>query len=91
MIINNGIYPQFSLDDSKIYYQGTDGDNKAFKMMDTTGANQQTLYTSKYATQFCPSPDNKWMAFTELFNCYITPMVYTGSPQDLSASNKALP
>ena len=91
MIINNGIYPQFSPDDAKIYYQSTEGDNKAFKMMDTTGAHQQTLYTSKYATQFCPSPDNKWMAFTELFNCYITPMVYTGSPQDLSASNKELP
>ena len=31
------------------------------------------------------------MAFTELFNCYITPMVSTGSPQDLSAANKAIP
>jgi len=91
MIINNGIYPQFSTDDSKIYYQSSEGDKKAFKMMDTTGANQQTLYTSKYATQFNPSPDGKWMAFTELFNCYLTPMVYTGSPQDLSATNKALP
>jgi len=91
MIINNGIYPQFSTDDSKIYYQSSEGDKKAFKMMDTTGANQQTLYTSKYTTQFNPSPDGKWMAFTELFNCYITPMVYTGSPQDLSATNKAIP
>jgi imidazolonepropionase-like amidohydrolase/Tol biopolymer transport system component len=91
MIINNGIYPQFSTDDSKIYYQSSEGDKKAFKMMDTTGANQQTLYTSKYATQFNPSPDGKWMAFTELYNCYITPMVYTGGEQDLSATNKAIP
>lgn len=91
MIINNGIDPQFSTDDSKIYYLSYDGDNKAYKAMDTTGANQQTLYTSKYATQFSPSPDGKWMAFTELYNCYITPMVYTGSSQDLSAANKALP
>jgi len=91
MIINNGIYPRFSTDDSKIYYQSNDGDKKAFKCMDTTGANQQILYTSKYSTQFSPSPDGKWMAFTEFFNCYITPMVYTGSPQYLSATNKALP
>ena len=60
-------------------------------MMDTTGANQKTLYTSTYATQFAPSPDGKWMAFTELFNCYITPLVHTGNPQDLSAANKAIP
>jgi imidazolonepropionase-like amidohydrolase/Tol biopolymer transport system component len=91
MIINNGIQPQFSADDSKIYYQSSEGDKKAFKVMDTTGANQQTLYTSKYATQFSPSPDGKWMAFTELYNCYITPMVSTGSPQELSATNKAIP
>lgn len=91
MIINNGIYPQFSADDSKIYYQSSEGELKAFKVMDTTGANQHTLYTSKYTTQFNPSPDGKWMAFTELYNCYITPMIYTGSAVDLSATNKAIP
>ncbi|RYD89540.1 MAG: amidohydrolase, partial [Sphingobacteriales bacterium] len=91
LILNNGIRPQFSADDSKIYYQGSEGDKKAFKVMDITGANKQTLYTSTYATQFCPSPNGKYMAFTELYNCYITPMAVTGSPQDLSANNKALP
>ena len=91
MIIDNGIWPQFSSDDSKIYYQSSEGENKTFRVMDTTGANQRTLYTSKYTTQFAPSPDGKWMAFTELFNCYITPMVSTGAPQDLSAANKAIP
>lgn len=91
MIIDNGVWPQFSADDSKIYYQSSLGDKKAYKIVDTTGANQKTLYTSTYATQFAPSPDGKWMAFTELFNCYLTPMVYTGSPQDLSTTNKAIP
>ena len=91
MIIDNGIWPQFSGDDSKIYYQSSEGENKTFRVMDTTGGNQRTLYTSKYTTQFAPSPDGKWMAFTELFNCYLTPMVYTGAPQELSASNKAIP
>jgi len=91
MIINNGIYPQFSTDDAKIYYQSSEGSKKAFKVMDVSGANQKTLYTSTYVTQFNPSPDGKWMAFTELFNCYITPMVSTGTAQDLSATNKAIP
>jgi len=91
MILDNGINPRFSTDDSKIYYQGREGDKKAFKVMDASGANQRTLYTSTYTTQFEPSPDGKWMAFTELFNCYITPMVTTGSPLELSATNKSLP
>ncbi len=38
-----------------------------------------------------PSPDGKWMAFTELFNAYITPLVTTGTALDLSANNKAIP
>ncbi|MES2278036.1 MAG: amidohydrolase family protein [Bacteroidota bacterium] len=91
LVIDNGIHPQFSADDSHIYYQSSEGDKKAYKIMDLSGANQRTLYTSQYATQFAPSPDGKWMAFTELFNCYITPMVNTGSAQNLSATNKAIP
>ncbi len=90
-IIDHGIKPQFSADDSKLLFQGYDGDNKAFKVIDLTGANERTLYTSNYATQFCPSPDGKWMAFTELYNCYITPMTLSGSAQDLSAGNGSLP
>jgi imidazolonepropionase-like amidohydrolase/Tol biopolymer transport system component len=91
MILDNGINPRFSSDDSKIYFQSRDGGKKAFKVMDANGANQRTLYTSTYATQFEPSPDGKWMAFTEFFNCYITPLVTTGSALDLSAGNKAIP
>ncbi len=91
LINKTGINAQFSVDDNKIYFQTSENGNKVFKVMDVSGANQRTLYTSKYATQFAPSPDGKWMAFTELFNCYVTPMVNSGSPQELSASNKALP
>jgi len=91
LIINNGIRPQFTSDDSKIYFQSYEGGNKALKIVDLSGANQRTLYTSQYATQFAPSPDGKYMAFTELFNCYVTPMVNAGAPQNLSAGNKQLP
>jgi imidazolonepropionase-like amidohydrolase/Tol biopolymer transport system component len=91
IVTQDGIDPQFSTDDAKLFYKGEDGGKKSFMVMDTTGANQHELYTSEYATQFCPSPDGKWMAFTELFNCYITPMVMTGNAQDLSENNKAIP
>jgi Tol biopolymer transport system component/imidazolonepropionase-like amidohydrolase len=93
LIINNGIRPQFSADDSKLYYQSSEDGKKAFKVIDLTvnGVAPKTLYTSTYATQFAPSPDGKWMAFTELFNCYITPMTQVGNALELSATNKALP
>ncbi|RZM14841.1 MAG: amidohydrolase, partial [Pedobacter sp.] len=78
-------------DDSRIYFQGNEGGRKAFKSVDLNGGNERTHFTSEYATQFCPSPDGKWMAFTELFNAYITPLVTTGNALELSASNQSIP
>lgn len=91
LIIDNGIKPQFNADDTRIYFQGYENGKKAFKSVDLNGGNERTHYTSSYATQFNPSPDGKWMAFTELFNVYVTPMVTTGTPLDLSSDNKAIP
>jgi imidazolonepropionase-like amidohydrolase/Tol biopolymer transport system component len=91
LVSESGIRPIFNSDDSRIYFQGYDSGKKAFKSVDINGGNERTHYTSQYATQFCPSPDGKWMAFTELFNAYVTPMVTTGNALDLSAGNKAIP
>ncbi|MCX2449961.1 amidohydrolase family protein [Pedobacter sp. PLR] len=91
LVSDNGIKPQFNTDDTRIYFQGSEGGKKAFKSIDLYGANERTHYTSTYVNQFTPSPDGKWMAFTELFNVYITPMITVGSPLELSASNKAIP
>jgi len=91
LISDNGIKPQFNADDSRIYFQGNVGSKKAFKSIGLNGTNEKTHYTSTYANSFAPSPDGKWMAFTELFNVYITPMVTIGNELDLSSKNTAIP
>lgn len=90
-ISDTGIKPAFANRDSKIFFQGTENGKKAFKSMDISGGNVRTHYVSKYANQFVPSPDGKWLAFTELFNAYITPLVASGNTLELSSDNKALP
>lgn len=91
LISESGIKPKFNTDDSRIFFQSSEGGKKAFKSVDLNGGNERTHYTSTYATQFAPSPDGKWMAFTELFNVYVTPMVTAGTALELSSSNKAIP
>lgn len=91
LMLNNGIRPVYNADDSRIFFQSTETGKKALKSMDTNGGNVRTHYTSTYANGFYPSPDGKWIAFTELFNVYITPMTTTGSALDLSSDNKSLP
>lgn len=90
-VSDDGIRPMFGNDDTRIYFQTTESGKKAFKSMDVNGGQIRTHYISQYATQFVPSPDGKWLAFTELFNAYITPLVHSNSALDLSASKKLLP
>jgi imidazolonepropionase-like amidohydrolase/Tol biopolymer transport system component len=90
-VLDNGIKPMFNLDDTRIFFQSSEGGKKALKSSDLNGGNITTHYTSTYANAFSPSPDGKWIAFTELFNVYITPLVTSGMALDLSAGNKSLP
>jgi imidazolonepropionase-like amidohydrolase/Tol biopolymer transport system component len=91
LVLDNGIKPQFNYNDTRIYFQSSENGKTAFKSVDLNGGNELTHYTSTYATQFCPSPDGKWMAFTELFNAYVTPMVTIGTPLELSSTNTSIP
>lgn len=86
-LIANGVDPWFTANDTRVYYQLKDGSKTSFNLTDTTGGISQTLYTSNHVSQFCPSPDGKWIAFNDRSNCYVTPMVSTGSVQDLTADN----
>lgn len=91
LVITNGSNPQYSATDAKVYYQISDGNKRNFMVMDSTGANQKLLYTSAHANQFNPSPDGKWMAFTEYYKCYITPTIGIGGVQELSSDNSTIP
>lgn len=91
LILNNGVRPSFNSNDTRIFFQSSEAGKKALKSMDLNGGNIRTHYTSTYVNAFSPSPDGKWIAFTELFNVYITPFATTGMALDLSSNNKSLP
>ncbi|WP_026063255.1 amidohydrolase family protein [Pedobacter arcticus] len=91
LIINKGTNPTFNNQDDRIFYQSAANGKKTFNSCDLNGKDEKTLYSSTYSTSFIPSPDGQWLAFNELFNVYITPMVSTGATLELSSANKALP
>ncbi len=64
---------------------------KSYLSVDLNGEDELVVFNTKYANQFVPSPDNKWIAFTELFKAYIAPMPQTGKPFGLAADTKAVP
>jgi imidazolonepropionase-like amidohydrolase/Tol biopolymer transport system component len=91
LIADHGIKPKFNADDTRIYFQSNNKGKKALNSIAINSTDEKIHYSSSYATDFAPSPDGKWMAFTELYNVYITPMVTIGSELDLSSNNKAIP
>jgi imidazolonepropionase-like amidohydrolase/Tol biopolymer transport system component len=95
IITPQGEYPMYSADGKKIflmkggYFFGNI--KKSFESFDLEKKKTETIFNTSYTTQFTPSPDNKWIAFTELYKVYIAPMPMTGKPFGLSAKTKAVP
>ena len=87
----SGSSPMFNAGSNRIFFTSMEGDKHAFKSVDLNGTDEIVHYTSKYTNQFYPSPDNKWIAFVELFNGYVAPFTANGSGLDLSAETKAVP
>nr|WP_242922367.1 amidohydrolase family protein [Pontibacter liquoris] len=91
LVTERGSSPEFNATSDRIFFTGSEGDKAAFKSINLQGKEEITHFTSKYTTEFHPSPDNKWVAFVELFNGYIAPLSANGSGLDLSAETKAVP
>lgn len=90
-IMKEGSYPVFSKDGKRIFYQANDGENNALKSATTDGNKAMIVFASKYTNRFVLSPDNKWVAFTELQKAYIAPFPETGRSIDLNAKTTAVP
>lgn len=67
------------------------GDNRQFYSINLDGNDERVHFTSKWATDFCLSPDGNWIAFVERFNVYIAPFLRTGKTIAVGPGSKALP
>jgi imidazolonepropionase-like amidohydrolase/Tol biopolymer transport system component len=95
LITKEGEYPSFNKDGNRIYYQ-TGGYlfgalTKTLKSVDLLGNEERVLVKSKYAQRLIPSPDDQWIAFSNLFKVYIAAMPMTGQTLDLDGNAKSVP
>ncbi|MBL7858874.1 MAG: PD40 domain-containing protein [Cyclobacteriaceae bacterium] len=92
---NDGAYPKFNRDGSRIYFQ-TGGYffgnlTKTLKSVKTDGSDERTILTSKYANRLVPSPDDKWVAFTQLHQAFVATMPQIGQTIDLDSKTNSFP
>lgn len=95
LLTRKGENPRFDRTGQRIFLQ-TGGYlfgniNKGYHSIDLNGQDEKPIFKTQYTTNFVPSPDNKWVAFIELFKVYIAPMPQTGQAFGLAANTKAVP
>ncbi|MGK0385703.1 MAG: imidazolonepropionase-like amidohydrolase/Tol biopolymer transport system component [Patiriisocius sp.] len=94
-VINKGENPRFNADGTRIFLQtgGTYFGNLTKKLISVNlqGHDEREHVISKYANHIVPSPDNKWVAFTNLHKAYIAPMPQTGKPLTIDGKSDNVP
>jgi hypothetical protein len=91
LITEEGREPRFNRQGDRVFYLAGGGLEKAYKSVRLDGGEVRTHFTLKYVNSIAPSPDEPWVAVTELFNAAIAPLPQTGGASELDANTKAIP
>lgn len=95
LIVKEGEFPGFNKDASRIYYQKGGylfGDlTKTLMSVNLAGEDPNELVKSKYGQRIVPSPDDQWVAFSNLYKVYIAPLPQTGQVLELDDKATNLP
>lgn len=94
-VTDKGERPCFNAAGTRIYYQ-TGGAifgalNKSFGSVKTDGTDDRPIFKSTYASQFTVSPDNKWVAFTDLHKVYIAAFPQVGKQVEIGSGTNDFP
>ena len=94
-ILKEGANPVFNQVGNRIIYQNGGvyfGDlTKTLKSVDFNGKDEKTLVSLKYANRLVISPDNKWIAFSNLHKAYIAPLPKSGKTVTFDLKKDAKP
>jgi imidazolonepropionase-like amidohydrolase/Tol biopolymer transport system component len=94
-VTDKGEYPKFNADGTRVYYQ-TGGNlfgslDKTFSSCKPDGSDDQVIFKSTYGSQFTVSPDNQWVAFTDLHEVYMAPFPHIGKPVTMTRDSSDFP
>ena len=83
--------PRFDHTGERIYF--TDVRNEKFLLasVDLAGGDEIVHLQSANATQIVPSPDGRWVAFSERYRTYVGPFPRSGRPVDIGPDVEAFP
>lgn len=92
LISKSGFNAHFGKDNDRVFFMTIEAENKrALRSVELTGAEERTLLLAEDATEMRVSPDQRWLAFTERFNAYVTPFAWAGLSVSIGPDSKTMP
>jgi hypothetical protein len=90
-VTEEGADPRFNRDGTRIFLASGQNARAALISVNLTGGDRRVHLTAENATQFVPSPDEKYVAWVERFNAYVAPLLLTGAGVDIGPSSSDYP
>ncbi len=90
-ISGSGEMPFFDASGQRVYFRTGGGLEKKLMSAGLHGEDQREVFNLKYVDMMAPSPDGKYIAFTELFDAYVAPLPATGGSIELSKDTSTIP
>ncbi|MCF6317699.1 MAG: amidohydrolase family protein [Proteobacteria bacterium] len=91
LINKSGFKPFFAKDSKRVFYTTSDKKGEVITTQlistDLSGNKQEKHYSGTWITDYSISPDNKWLAFIQNFQVYVTPFIQSG--KFISTGSKA--
>jgi imidazolonepropionase-like amidohydrolase/Tol biopolymer transport system component len=94
-ISKSGEYPVFNTSGERVFFQKGGflfgALSKEYCSVKTNGSDERTHLNAKHGQRFSVSPDNKWVAWSELHKVFVAPFPTTGHTVMLSSKGKNIP
>jgi Tol biopolymer transport system component/imidazolonepropionase-like amidohydrolase len=90
-ITREGSAPRFNKNGDRIYLISNEGDKAALVSVNLLGSDRRVLATSERAGDFRLSPDEKWLAFEELWQTYVCPFLPMATPLEIAPEMQNVP
>lgn len=91
LVTEEGSDPRFNRIGDRIFLTSGENNRAALISVNLNGGERRVHVTAENATQFTPSPDERFVAWVERFNAYVAPLPLTGKGVDVSPATADFP
>lgn len=91
LLTREGGEPRFNRDGQRVYLVSSENDQRALISLNLLGSDRRVHAVSERAGDFYLSPDERWLAFEELWQTYVVPFPQTSTPIAVGPKMQNLP